>query len=809
MLRQKLAFISIALVCILGVSMAQDVPKVPSKIQIADLKLTITEAARKDIQKDVNMLRSSEKFFRIKLDRVVLYMPVVERILKEENIPDDIKYLAIQESSFIPDAVSTSKAVGYWQFKDFTAREMGLRVDNKIDERKNIQASTVASAKYFKSHQKQLDNWANSINAHMTGATGIKKYISPGDKGAKKMTITKKTHWYLKRFIAHKIAFQNELDHENSKGIELLEYKDGAGKDLAKIAKQFKIEEDQLKTYNKWLIHGRIPGDKRYVVMVPVQKGNQKARQLADNSGPIARKNAAALNDPEPNSEVIYPKGQVASFVEDQSGVVKINGVKAIMARAGEDFESLLARSGLKEKKLLKFNDLGAPTAVNEGDIYFIKKKKKKSSIGFYTVARGESLWDVAQKQGMRLSALLKKNRMSIRDIPKPGRVLWLSKRRPAKVEVEYQELVEVIDKPAKYYQKRKETSAPVTKPDPEPEGEPEKPDSDPEATQTKPKPVTAVEKFNTHIVAAEETLWRIAKAYDVTVEDILQWNNLAVGSALSIGQALLIDAKKALSTPVAEEKKKKKATKVHVVRGGDTFYNIARKYDMNVNDLLKLNDMDDTAVLSIGQELQVAKRSDSKVDKKEASPTKSDNSQVGLHQVKAGETFYGIARTYGMNVKDLLALNELDNGAVLSPGQELRVSSGMNNIEEPQAKKPVKASRKKAKVHRVKAGETFYGIARKYGMELKDLLNLNGLDDNAVLSVGQELQVASSEKKQEMDQPSGQTQEKATATHTVQPGETLYGIARKYDMTIDELKQLNNKTDNSLALGEELKVYR
>lgn len=793
---------------------AQNIPQVPSKIQIADIKLTITEGAKKDIQKDVNMLRSSDKFFKIKLDRVVLYISLVERILKEEEIPDDIKYLAIQESSFIPDAVSTSKAVGYWQFKDFTAREVGMRVDNKIDERKNIHASTRGAAKYFKSHQKQLDNWANSVNAHMTGAAGVKKYITPKDKGAKKMTITKKTHWYLKRFIAHKIAFQNELDHENSKGLELLEYKDGAGKDLEKIAKEFDVDVETLKAYNKWLIHGRIPGDRRYVVMVPVQRGNRKARKLAENSDIIERKKAK-IETPaksQPKAEVVYPTGKVESFVGEQAGVIRINGVKAILASSSDDYTSMLSRSGLKEKKFWKFNDLGGPTQVKAGDVFFIKKKKKKSAIGFYTVDRGESLWDVSQKLGMRLSALMKKNRMTIRDVPKPGRVLWLSVNRPSGVEVEYQELPPLVEKPKEFYPKKKIAQK-------QPVEEEVKPVTQEKVEETKPtpapEPVPEIEgeeqSFKTHIVQAGETFWRIAKAYGVTVAEILDWNSLKEGTALSVGQELLIDGVKSVVAEIKETPlKKNQATKTHIVRGGETFFAIGSKYEMNVNDLLKLNGLTDADVLSVGQELKVVASStenDTSPEDVVANDPEPLKKKATTHIVKAGEGFYGIARQYGLKVDELLVLNDLNTDAVLSIGQELMVAEASEK-EERQPEPGPKTVEKKAGIHKVEAGESFYGIARQYGITVDELLAFNDLSSDAVLSIGQELKVeGKSSIIDEKTDTSGSGARKTTF-HEVESGDTLYSIARKYNMTVDELKQLNDKQDNSLSLGEKLKVY-
>ena len=109
---------------------------------------------------------------------------------------------------------------------------------------------------------------------------------------------------------------------------------------------------------------------------------------------------------------------------------------------------------------------------------------------------------------------------------------------------------------------------------------------------------------------------------------------------------------------------------------------------------------------------------------------------------------------------------------------------------------------------HEVQAGESFYAIARKYEMSVDDLLTLNNLKQSDVLSIGQELKVSSSSSAPKEEKPAD-PETKETTIHEVQPGDTLYGIARKYKMTVDELKQLNEKKDNSLALGEKLKVYR
>ncbi|MCX7637843.1 MAG: lytic transglycosylase domain-containing protein, partial [Cyclobacteriaceae bacterium] len=134
-------------------------PEVPHKMVVAGITLTIRDDARREIQEDVNALTRSARHFEIKAQRARTYFPIIEQILREERVPDDFKYLVLQESALIPDAVSVSNAVGYWQFKDFTALEMGLRVDEHVDERMNIVSSTRAAARYLKKNNYYFNNW--------------------------------------------------------------------------------------------------------------------------------------------------------------------------------------------------------------------------------------------------------------------------------------------------------------------------------------------------------------------------------------------------------------------------------------------------------------------------------------------------------------------------------------------------------------------------------------------------------------------------------------------------------------------------
>src|SRR5215510_4950015 len=176
-----------SIACLPAGKVQAQTPTVPHKIHFAGMTLTIRDDARDEIQKDVDMLTRSPKYFEVKAERARTYFPIIERIFAEERVPDDFKFLVLQESALIADAVSVSDAVGFWQFKDYTAREMGLRVDKEVDERMNIVSASRGAAKYFKKNNMFFDNWLYALQAYQMGAGAVMQLIKDNEHGVKHM----------------------------------------------------------------------------------------------------------------------------------------------------------------------------------------------------------------------------------------------------------------------------------------------------------------------------------------------------------------------------------------------------------------------------------------------------------------------------------------------------------------------------------------------------------------------------------------------------------------------------------------------
>lgn len=593
-------------------------PRVPANMVFADMKLKLTDDAREEIQREVDLLRQSEKYYNIKADRVKLYFPIIERILKEEGVPTDFKYLALQESSLISDAVSSANAVGFWQFKDFTGREVGLRIDKVMDERLNIQASTYGAAKYFTRHNFYFKNWIYSLLAHMTGMGGAKKHIDKSKYGASKMVIDKHTHWYIRRCLAHKIAFEDATDGKHTEGLSLAEFTKGAGMTLDQIAEKTKVDKTELFKYNKWLKSGPIPDDKEYLVLIPTYEKRTNLKKISKPSKP--EKQPVKERDEKEAEDHLRTESKPVDLISvtEEPGTIyiRINGIPSILARAGDDFNSLSQKTGISSEQLARFNDLTVIDDVVEGEIYYLRPKRLRASTYYYRVKAGESLWEVSQRFGIKLKRLAKFNRMDEDETPVAGRMLWLHKKMSKydPVEIEQMPSPTMDEEIASNVQS---THMPEVIP----------------VVNAKEEAEVPVEMARIDEADLEEKVEEEVVAADLSVKDDL-------------------------------------SRSFHTVVAGETLYAIARKYGMAVKDLIAMNGLESNS-LNIGQQLLVVGEVD--LAKTEIKPEVIQNEEVNVHEVVPGDTMYSISRQYGISVKDLLRINQKDNFA-LDVGEKLRV---------------------------------------------------------------------------------------------------------------------------------------
>lgn len=619
------------------VRVAAQTPEVPHKMKFADLTLTIRDDARKEIEKDVEAFTRYAKSYQIKVDRARTYFPIIEKIFAEENVPDDFKYLVLQESALIPDAVSVSNAVGFWQFKDFTAVEMGLRVDKEVDERMNIYSSTRAAARYLKKNNKFFDNWLFALQAYQMGAGGVMRSEKNTRGGEKHMEITSKTYWYVKKYLAHKIAYEGAVKGEGT--ISIVAYNNESKKSLRDIAEEVSVPEEELQTYNKWVKRSSIPGDRQYVVAIPVKGDATEIRIPDTRTSPAVADASRGLQD------TAIPQGSIKK-AQDR---MKINGIMAIRAEENETPAKLASRAGVDLSAFLKWNEISISDRMSPGRYYFLGKKRVRASSAYHKVREGETLWMISQEYGVQLKKLKRFNRLQRDERIAPGMTLWLASMKPknSRSEPPSSKVIEV-DKQETFNWE----VAPAGTGEQDITPAPEEVRAEPDIV------VTASDATENTPVVAEELKKDVIDSVSVS-ETVVSAETLPAESVATIPAELMSadTLKKTVTIPVKE----------HIVQSKETLYAIARLYKVGVMDLVQWNDLDLQQGIKIGQTLRVTEPQEI-AKYHETAPV----SEIE-HVVKPSDTVYSIARKYGVTIKELMDWNSKKD-FTLAVGERLKI---------------------------------------------------------------------------------------------------------------------------------------
>ncbi len=138
------------------------------------------------------------------------YFRHIEQILNKYNLPMDLKYVPIVESALRPHAGSIKGAVGFWQFLRSTGRQYGLRVDNKIDERKNIFKSTDAACRYLINLEKRFGSYFLALAAYNMGEYALKAEINAQkNNDFFSLYLPLETQRYVLKLICAKLIIEN------------------------------------------------------------------------------------------------------------------------------------------------------------------------------------------------------------------------------------------------------------------------------------------------------------------------------------------------------------------------------------------------------------------------------------------------------------------------------------------------------------------------------------------------------------------------------------------------------------------------
>lgn len=649
--------------------------EVPQYMEFAGMKLRIQESARKKIASDVEALTSNPKYFQLKVDRINMYFPIIEQILEEEGLPDDFKYLVVQESSLISDAVSTSNAVGYWQFKKESALEVGMIVDRDVDERKHIVAATRGAARYLKRNNFYLQNWIYTLQSYNNGLGGTQRSVNKRHIGAEGMDIDGSTHWYILKFLAHKIAFEDAIGRNTQLSVTLLQYPDCEGKTLDEIAKEVDVPLADLELYNKWLNKRRVPEDRDYIVIIPAptQQTDVLLAKLKVPQATIAEK-----VEEEEITPVAYQAKLTSSFpvlkakknrIKGSSKVIlyTINGKPGIQAQPGDNSAKLAQKADIDRVKFLQYNDLKSNETLIPGEVYYLRKKRSRAKVEEHIVTEGETLWKVSQMYGVTMKALMRKNRMKRPEKLQHGRVLWLRNIRPAGTPIEIRNIPKpattVASKPAiktsdtrladktsihKLIEKQKEEVS-LQKTD-----KPAETKTPSISASSAPEPAK-----KTEVSIADNNPVAISQQAEIPIPDEQTATPIEqVEKPLHDGDKALIKVDKSIDSGQAQ---------LHTVTTGQTLFAIAKLYSITTYQLRLWNNLQETDGIKVGQTLIIQPPSDIE------QPVIESAEEFEEYVVKKGDSLYKIAKLYSVTVQNLQDWNEKSDHNV-SIGEKLKI---------------------------------------------------------------------------------------------------------------------------------------
>ncbi|MDP4858138.1 MAG: transglycosylase SLT domain-containing protein [Desulfobacterales bacterium] len=307
------------------------------------------QEVRERLEKEMLLTLADRPQVILWLKRSHRFMPLIEKELAANGLPEDLKYVAIAESALRPHAGSTAGAIGFWQFMQTTGRKYGLSVNAAVDERRSIYKSTRAAVAYFKFLHEEFQSWTLAAAAYNMGEEGLKSEMLLQEvNDYYRLYLPLETQRYIPRIISAKLIL---LDPEKY-GFKL-------------------IEDDYYPPYEFDEIIVRC--DQRTPIRLVAQAAGTYFKQIKDLNPDIRGHYL-----PAGSHAILLPKGTGDGFKErfDKAvaGWQKNPDKHVYTVKAGDNLSSIAERFQVPLRALLVWNDLKTSHHIHPGDRLIIYK---------------------------------------------------------------------------------------------------------------------------------------------------------------------------------------------------------------------------------------------------------------------------------------------------------------------------------------------------------------------------------------------------------------------------------------------------
>lgn len=390
--------------------------------QLFDIPVTYNRSVKKWIKYFTGRGRKS---YRRYAERAGRYAPVLSKILNDEGMPRDLIYLSMAESGFQNHARSWAKAVGPWQFMPYTGKRFGLEVGFYLDERRDPLKATVAASNYLKKLYEMFGSWELAAAGYNAGEGKVKRAIRRYRtknfwKIAKGRYLKSETKNYVPKIMALAIISKNLslFGFENiefKKPLDFEEITVAQNTDLFKVAEVMELDFSALKRYNPELLRWQTPPHGgEYMIRVPVGK------KTLWEAAPIEEKNVSATDYKTYQLRGIASLKNVGrKFKVGTKILSELNGIpgnKRLPARTKIILPFRADHTARKNKLYSDLYERPRKSVVRRRTYQrWIKRGRKSGSrisdpSEFYTVKRGDTLWDISRKTGVNINTIIRSN---------------------------------------------------------------------------------------------------------------------------------------------------------------------------------------------------------------------------------------------------------------------------------------------------------------------------------------------------------------------------------------------------------------